>query len=76
MTGGWPVWHCGTHGAEGPEGGSRKPQACQPDLSAREGYETDHLNHTEDAGQPGFRPSQHGFMKGRFCLTNLIYCEQ
>jgi len=20
------------------------------------------------------RPSQHGFMKGRFCLTNLISC--
>jgi len=23
-------------------------------------------------GNQGFRPSQHGFMKGRSCLTNLI----
>ncbi len=23
-------------------------------------------------GVQGFRPSQHGFMKGRSCLTNLI----
>ena len=24
-------------------------------------------------GVQGFRPSQHGFMKGRSCLTNLIF---
>jgi len=24
----------------------------------------------------GIRPSQHGFMKGRSCLTNLIFCDQ
>ena len=23
----------------------------------------------------GIRPSQHGFMKGRSCLTNLIFCD-
>ena len=24
----------------------------------------------------GIRPSQHAFMKGRSCLTNLIFCDQ
>jgi len=28
-------------------------------------------------GNQGIRPSQHGFMKGRSCLTSLIsYCDQ
>ena len=49
-------------------------QACQLDLCARKGYRADDLegDHTACAGQHGIRPSQHGFMKGRSCLTNLI----
>ncbi|RMC06925.1 hypothetical protein DUI87_16376 [Hirundo rustica rustica] len=29
-------------------------------------------HHTEFTGWPGLRPSQHGFRRGRSCLTNLI----
>ena len=37
------------------EGGSRELQACQPDLSAREGYGAVHLecHHMAHTGQPG-----------------------
>ena len=34
-----------------------------------------HTRHVKD--NEGIRPSQHGFMKGRSCLTNLIsFCDQ
>ena len=59
---------------EGQEGGSGKPQACQPDLGAGEDYEADYLEcitqHVPDTR--GISPSQHRVMKGRSCLTNLI----
>lgn len=52
------------------EGGSGELQACQSDLHDGQGYRGDHpsSHHTDRT----IRPSQRGFMKGRFCLTNLI----
>ena len=49
-------------------------QACQPDLGARKGDGTGQLECiTQHVGDNwGIRPSQHGFMKGKSCLTNLI----
>ncbi|PKU43984.1 solute carrier family 12 member 2 [Limosa lapponica baueri] len=43
---------------EGPEGGSGELQACQPDLSAWEGYGTDHpeCHYVAHVGQTGSRP--------------------
>ncbi|KAJ7423818.1 hypothetical protein BTVI_08709 [Pitangus sulphuratus] len=62
------------HNPDGPKGGSRELQFCQPDLSAQQGYgiDQDHLecNHMAPIGQP--RPCQNGFRKGRSCLINLI----
>ncbi|GAB0181864.1 mitochondrial enolase superfamily member 1 [Grus japonensis] len=58
---------CDTDLQEGPEGGSGKLQACQPDLSTGEDYGAVECAHQAGAGQPG-----DGFMKGRSCLTNLI----
>ncbi|KAK4823249.1 hypothetical protein QYF61_000216 [Mycteria americana] len=60
---------CDAHLQEGPEGGSRELQACQPDLGTRENYGAVHHECTQQAcaGQPGDE-----FMKGRCCLTNLI----
>ena len=74
MTGGSPVCRW-VHLQEGLEGGSQEPQACQPDLSAGEDYgavhpECAHWAYVKD--NQGIRPSQHGFMIGRSCLTNLI----
>ncbi|KAK4817096.1 hypothetical protein QYF61_027927 [Mycteria americana] len=58
----------------GLEGRSRELQACQSDLGAGEGYEQIVLSaitwHVQD--NQVIRPSQHGFMKGRSCLPNLI----
>jgi len=53
---------------KGPKGGSRELQACQPDLGTREGCGADHL----ECHHVAHSPSQHGFMKGRSCFTNLI----
>jgi len=65
---------CNTHLQERPEGGSRELQACQPDLGAEQDTERFILSaltgNVKD--NQGTRPSQHGFMKGRSCLTNLI----
>ncbi|XP_052629063.1 uncharacterized protein LOC128134875 [Harpia harpyja] len=59
---------------EGLVGGSGELRACQPDVGTGEYYGTVHLGvltwHVQD--KQGIRPSQHGFMKGRSCLTNLI----
>jgi len=46
---------CDTHLQEGPEGGSRELQDCQPDLSAGEDYGVVHLEcaHPACAGQHG-----------------------
>jgi len=48
-------------------------KACQSDLCAGESYGADHLvcHHVAHTGQPGDQ-GQHGFMKVRSCLTNLI----
>ncbi|KAK4819024.1 hypothetical protein QYF61_024178 [Mycteria americana] len=65
---------CDAHLQEGLEGGSGKLQACQPDLGTRkimEQFILSALNRYVQANQ-GIRPSQHGFMKGRSCLTDLI----
>ncbi|PKU43509.1 rna-directed dna polymerase from mobile element jockey-like [Limosa lapponica baueri] len=54
-------------------------QACQSDPSAKEGYGADRLqcHHAAHTGQQVVRPIQHGFMKGRSCLTNLIsFCDK
>jgi len=32
------------------------------------------MQHTQD--NQVIRPSQHGFMKGRYCLTNLMFYDQ
>jgi len=50
-------------------------QACQPDHGARQDYGASHAEcaltrHVQD--NQGIRPSQHGCIKGRSCLTNLI----
>ena len=69
------VSKCDVHLQERPEGGSGELQACQPGLSAREGYGADQpeCHHMARIGDSQvIRPSQHGFMKGRSCLTNLI----
>ena len=34
----------------------------------------EHTQHVQD--NYGIRPSQHGLMKGRICLTNFISCDQ
>jgi len=54
--------------------GSGELQASQPDLNTGKGYGTDHLqcDHTAYTRQLEIRLSQHGFMKGKSCLTNLI----
>jgi len=65
---------CDAHLQEGTEGGSRKLQACHPDHGAREDYRAIHseCHHQACERHQGIGPSQHGFMRGRFCLTNLI----
>lgn len=50
------------------EGWKKDLQVCQPDLSAREGQGAD--QNVQD--NQGMKPSQHGIVKGRSCLTNLI----
>lgn len=64
---------CDAHLQEGPEGRFRELQSCQPNLGARQGHGAGHSECKHIAGT-GIRPNQHkhGFMKGRFCLTNLI----
>lgn len=57
---------------EGLEGASRKLLACQPVLSAREGYGTDHLECEHIQDNEGIRPSQQDFREGMSCLTSLI----
>ncbi|GAB0177258.1 mitochondrial enolase superfamily member 1 [Grus japonensis] len=68
------VSKCDTHLQEGPEGGPGELQACQSDLSVEEVMEQILLSaitqHIQD--NQALTPSQHGFMKGRSCLTNLI----
>jgi len=57
-----------------PEGGSGKLQASQPHLRPWKGDETTCSGcHLLAIGrEEGFRSSQHGFTKGKSCLTNLI----
>ena len=68
------IRQCNTHLQEGPEGGSWELQACQPDIGSGEDYGAIHPEcaHWACGGQPGDQAHQHGFMKGRSCLTNLI----
>ena len=51
------VSNCDAHLQEGPGEGSGKLQACQPDLSAREGHGAGHLEGHQMAytGHPGDR---------------------
>jgi len=62
------------HLQEGPEGGLRELQACQSDLGAGKVTEQTILSASTQHAQDNqmIRPSPHGFMKGRSCLTSLI----
>lgn len=76
----WRLVSVTTHVQEGP-GGSRELQLCQPDLGARECYGADHLGcyasrtgcYPLHTGQSGIRPTWDGFMKGRSCLSSLVF---
>ncbi|KAK4805288.1 hypothetical protein QYF61_004853 [Mycteria americana] len=65
---------CDAHYQEGPEGGPGELQACHPDLGTGKLMEQIILSaitrHVEN--NQGIKPSQHGFRKGRSCLTSLI----
>ncbi|GAB0179916.1 mitochondrial enolase superfamily member 1 [Grus japonensis] len=70
----WRLANMTAHLQEGLEGGSGELQACPSDLGAGKVVEQTILSaiirHVQD--NQAIRPSQHGFTKGRSCLTNLI----
>lgn len=74
MTGGWPMWHPSTRRVTG---GIWRSTGLPVWLQGQGTLWIDDLesNCTASAEQ-GIRPRQHGFRKGRSCLTNLFSYDQ